>query len=248
MDISPPDFQGKNNSFKKGLEDKADFTLANNLADKDVLYNDDYNDDNKNKKSISPKVVFSALVIVALGTLFYGFISLSAKIYSGANLQAQKNQNTPAEADNFIDEVAKLKLLDTDKDGLNDYDEINVYGTSAYLADTDGDGYNDKKEIDTDHDPLCPKVDSCRGDWTGKKSNATSTNDIVPKIIAPENNLTASSSELTAEQMQLLGQLTPSEVRELLKSLGQISEEQLSQIDDATLMQIYSEVLGQTVE
>src|SRR3989344_5731745 len=179
MDISPPDFKGKNNSFKKGLEDKADFTLANNLADKDVLYNDD----NKNKKSISPKVVFSALVILALGTLFYGFISLSAKIYSGANLQAQKNQNTQAEADNFIDEVAKLKLLDTDKDGLNDYEEINVYGTSAYLADTDGDGYNDKKEIDTDHDPLCPKVDTCRGDWTGKKSNATSTDNYAPEKI-----------------------------------------------------------------
>lgn len=244
MDNSPSDFLGKNNQFKPSWADQADFPLTDNLTDKDVLYNDD---NKKNKKNISPRIVFSVLVVMAFGTLLYGFISLSSKIYSGANLQAEKNQTTQAETDSFVDEIAQLKNLDTDKDGLSDYEEINVYETSAYLADTDADGYDDKKEIDSDHDPLCPKVDTCRGDWTGKKSQ-TADNGI--EIAAPENNLdnlaTGTSPELTAEQLQLLGQLTPTEVRELLKSLGQISDEELNQIDDATLMQIYSEVLGQS--
>ncbi len=245
MDNSPPDLQGKNNQFKQSRADQAYFPMAENLADKNGLYNDYNNDNDKNKKRVSPKVVFSALVIVGLGTLLYGFTSLSTKIYSGANLQEQKNQAIQPEADSFVDEVAKLKLLDTDKDGLNDYEETYVYKTSAYLADTDGDGYDDKKEIDTDHDPLCPKVDTCRGDWEGKKNSATSTANSVIEIAEPDNNLNIGvSPELTAEQLQQLGQLTPAEVRELLKTFGQLTDEQLSQIDDATLMQIYFEVLN----
>jgi len=239
MDIFPPVREGKNNQFNNNPEDRVNFSVENNLAPKNVLYND------TNKKSISipPKLVFTLLVILAAGTLLYGFISLSTKIYNTVNLQAEKNQNSP-ESDSLVDNLAQLKSQDTDKDGLNDYDEINVYGTSAYLADTDGDGYDDKREIDNNHDPLCPAVDTCRGDWEGKKNNATSTDNATPEIVAPEDNLTATSSGLTAEQIQELGQLTPSEVRELLKSYGGITEEQLSQIDDVTLMQIYAEVLN----
>lgn len=37
---------------------------------------------------------------------------------------------------------------DTDSDGLNDYQELFVYGTSPLLADSDGDGMPDKWEID----------------------------------------------------------------------------------------------------
>ena len=37
--------------------------------------------------------------------------------------------------------------VDTDGDGLSDYDEIKVYGTDPLLADTDGDGVNDYQEV-----------------------------------------------------------------------------------------------------
>jgi len=39
------------------------------------------------------------------------------------------------------------KLLDTDSDGLSDYDEVYLYGTNPYLGDTDGDGMDDAQEL-----------------------------------------------------------------------------------------------------
>lgn len=40
-----------------------------------------------------------------------------------------------------------LRTLDSDKDGLSDYDEINIYKTDPYKADTDGDGLSDYDEV-----------------------------------------------------------------------------------------------------
>lgn len=45
-------------------------------------------------------------------------------------------------------------FVDTDKDGLSDYEEINVYQTNPLSADTDGDGYLDKIEIMNGYNPL----------------------------------------------------------------------------------------------
>lgn len=42
---------------------------------------------------------------------------------------------------------------DTDGDGLNDYDELFVYGTNPLAADSDGDGMSDKVEIELGCDP-----------------------------------------------------------------------------------------------
>ena len=46
-------------------------------------------------------------------------------------------------------------LKDTDNDGLSDYEERYVYGTSPYLADTDSDGISDYDEILAGQEPLC---------------------------------------------------------------------------------------------
>ncbi len=46
-------------------------------------------------------------------------------------------------------------LKDTDNDGLSDYEERYVYGTSPYLSDTDSDGISDYEEISTGQEPLC---------------------------------------------------------------------------------------------
>ncbi len=46
-----------------------------------------------------------------------------------------------------------LKKIDTDSDGLNDYDEIVTYNTNPNLKDTDKDGFTDKQEIDKGFNP-----------------------------------------------------------------------------------------------
>lgn len=48
------------------------------------------------------------------------------------------------------DEVFK----DSDKDGISDYDEVNIYSTDPFNVDTDGDGFIDGNEILSGYDPL----------------------------------------------------------------------------------------------
>ncbi|MFH1089597.1 MAG: hypothetical protein V1716_04195 [Candidatus Uhrbacteria bacterium] len=44
--------------------------------------------------------------------------------------------------------------IDSDSDGLSDYDEYHKYKTDPAKSDTDGDGYSDKVEIDGGYNPL----------------------------------------------------------------------------------------------
>ena len=54
--------------------------------------------------------------------------------------------------------------LDTDKDGLTDYQEKNIYQTSWYEADTDKDGYNDGIEVANDYSPKQPGLKMVEAD------------------------------------------------------------------------------------
>lgn len=45
------------------------------------------------------------------------------------------------------------KQIDTDGDGLSDYQEINIYHTDPKNSDTDGDGYSDGDEVKFGFDP-----------------------------------------------------------------------------------------------
>ena len=80
--------------------------------------------------------------------------------------------------------------LDTDLDGISDYDEINIYGTSAINADTDGDDLNDYQEIfvyftsaldaDSDNDLLNDGIEV---------NNSTDPNDILDWPVLADGDL-----------------------------------------------------------
>ncbi|MBI5221637.1 MAG: hypothetical protein HY979_02435 [Candidatus Magasanikbacteria bacterium] len=46
--------------------------------------------------------------------------------------------------------------IDTDGDGITDYDEVKIYHTNPLKADTDGDGYSDGAELRRGYNPLGP--------------------------------------------------------------------------------------------
>jgi hypothetical protein len=68
------------------------------------------------------------------------------------------NQNKQKEEDGVEEETAnsdeELRNMDSDGDGLSDYDEVNTYGTDPNNSDTDGDGYLDGEEVENGFDPL----------------------------------------------------------------------------------------------
>ncbi len=191
-------------------------------------------------KSVNPKVLFGSI-------LFFGFLALMLggfKIWRDLRLSTgQENQFGPVSAPQVTAQFStnndELKMKDTDSDGLSDYDELNVYGTSPYLKDSDGDSYSDKIEIDSNNDPNCPKGTECR---TGSPAQAGQP---APAGASPQfNELVppAQGSETSAPPPDL-SKMTPQELRTLLLATGQVTEDQLKLIDDATLMQMYQDTL-----
>ena len=71
-----------------------------------------------------------------------------------------KNQNIKdSDADGLLDSVEEHRKTDplkadTDNDGLNDYAELNVYGTDPLKRDTDDDGMGDGDEIKRGRNPF----------------------------------------------------------------------------------------------
>lgn len=79
-------------------------------------------------------------------------------------------------------EIQKLKTVDTDGDGLSDYDELYNLHTSPYLKDSDGDGLSDSAEIQSGTDPNCPKGKACEG-FRPLTSITDSTGNLTPQFL-----------------------------------------------------------------
>src|SRR3989338_8866441 len=105
------------------------------------------------------KTGFVLLLVFGVLAIGLGLLQMRNTIYSPFVVRADDDASPSVSA--FFDENTRLQQIDTDQDGLNDYEEMNFYGTSAYLPDTDSDGIEDKTEIEEGTDPLCPESEQC---------------------------------------------------------------------------------------
>ena len=179
------------------------------------------------------------------------FLAFSRRFWHGTAPQHHLRPVCPVavsrQADRFdLDEKTRLQLIDTDQDGLNDYEELE-FGTSPYLPDTDSDTIGDKAEIDAGTDPACPEGDSGATDAAvGGGANVTpaplvSTDGIDPVGLVGSSlggggdTGAQSSASLSQEEIQALIR-DPEALRQLLLQSGKLSKEALDKIDDATLV------------
>jgi hypothetical protein len=134
-----------------------------------------------------------------------------------------------------------LKLLDTDGDGLSDYDELYIYNTSPFLEDSDSDGVSDKIEIERGQDPNCPIGKDCSGSIL---VNPAATIDTAPEVISAVADsisqpviLPDNTGDLTADS------ILPTDVNSLRQVLLQAGMDQsmLDQFSDDDLLQAYQE-------
>lgn len=196
---------------------------------------------NKNRERWT-KIMFGVLAFFGVATLILGILRINQTISFtglGGNQGSGEEIDFAAGLDNTERSLEELQLSDTDGDGLTDFDELYVYSTSMYLADSDSDGYSDKSEIDGGYDPNCPKGSDCRGATTTGGGEATTGGGGDVSGIGEEE------SGLSDEAIQELENLTADEVRQLLLASGEISQEELDQIDDETLMEVFREMLNQ---
>jgi hypothetical protein len=127
----------------------------------------------------------------------------------------------------------KLKNQDTDKDGLSDWEETNVYHTSPYLPDSDSDGIPDGVEVKNGTDPNCPQGQVC--------NVPAPANTLTPSSTV--NGNTASTGEDTLNALLLSGQIDAASLRQLLINSG-VSKIDLDQISDADLLKSYQDQLS----
>lgn len=218
----------------------------------------------KNQKwAVAGLAVFAVLIVVLWS------VQLKNNIYGPLNSGSTGTNETAQVSDQTASDLA-LKNKDTDSDGLNDYDELNIYKTSPYLEDSDGDKLKDGEEVAKGADPNCPAGRTCAtsefiGDNAstpaspglqqgGPASSADTLNNLSDQSAALNSLLdqmnaanpaadSSASGDLTAEQKQALKGIDAASLRQLLIEAG-MDKTALDQISDTELMQSYNETLN----
>ena len=79
--------------------------------------------------------------------------SATSTVETATNLDSDLDALTDAEEDVL---GTNKYSMDTDSDGLSDYEEVKVYNSNPLLLDTDGDGYSDLQEVKNGYNPNGP--------------------------------------------------------------------------------------------
>jgi hypothetical protein len=206
-----------------------------------------------NTITLEQKIGFVLLLIFGLLTVALGFLQMRNTIYNPFVAKYEDKENSYSA---FLDDTTLLQQIDTDNDTLTDYEEFEFYKTSPYLPDTDSDGINDNVEIENGTDPLCPEGDDCEflvepeeeikvESDLSKETNPLGALGVVSESLEETENETDYNFDLNNLNEMMSN---PETLRELLISTGKISEEQLSQIDDETILELVNQISSGEVQ
>ncbi len=179
----------------------------------------------------------------ALFAIIFGFIRIGQTIRLTI-IPDEIEQAAPGEP-NSLDDI-KLRVTDTDEDGLYDWDEINIYNTSAYLADTDSDSISDSEEISQGTDPNCPTGQTCGSGIIDLLEEFSREQTALEQDLAdslPVEQDLSDNAQAILDVLQAGSTPTPEQVKGLLREQG-ISEDQLSQTTDEELLQLFEEAMA----
>lgn len=167
----------------------------------------------KVEKTPMDKFFVFFLILISISAVVLGFMQFKKDI-EGPALSAYLNRKRgellekykPSQAATAEEQSNRLKNQDSDLDGLDDWSEINVYGTSPYLTDSDNDGSTDMQEITRGTNPTCPEGIDCFAIGeapTVVNSGGTNINSVI-------NNIADSDLEtiMQYEQDLLSGEIT----------------------------------------
>jgi len=195
------------------------------------------------------KAALFVLVLIASAIIVFWAWQFNTRLASPFSASSNKNINTAS--NNATSTSVDLHNIDTDHDGLSDYDEINIYHTSPYLEDTDSDGIPDGVEVKNGTDPNCPTGKVCSGSDVPTSATSTeatsttastgtaSTSANVPALSIPAD---VASSSQQAIQDAINGKADAATLRQLLISSG-ADKAMLDQISDTDLMASYQQTL-----
>lgn len=178
---------------------------------------------------------FGLVILMGLGIFVLALTTLPERLQAPFGLTPQR---TLADASFAPDspEALLAQTKDTDRDGIPDAQELQVYKTSPFLEDSDSDGTRDKEEINTGTDPNCPKGKDCR------TLAFPSVREIGQDELAKK--LYESTATAKFEKTGIPGISDAASIRGFLRSAG-VSEDILKQFDDAALVKMFQEAATQ---
>lgn len=208
-------------------------------------------------RSLSREQKVSLVILMACGVT--AFVLSIQRVHSRvvdpfkvSVTQVKTAQDTLNKLDPTAADEARAKRMDTDGDGLSDWDESHAYRTSPYLRDTDGDGIPDNVEIAQGMNPNCPKGQQCVAQVLDTSAVASSSAILNPLQIQRQSpdQLYATfqqGSNVGRDQLKQQGATTvsdalvrdPASIRKALIQSGQVSEAQVNQMTDEQLYSIY---------
>lgn len=177
------------------------------------------------------KTGFFLLLIFAILSISLGVLQIRNSLYGPFALT---NTVPLALKNDVVNNIDALRFRDTDHDGLSDFDELYVYGTSQYLYDTFGYGISDKDVIAKGM-PLCPKGQDCTGAVASGVGVPTST---------PSSSVVVSTpppGEAPPDLLKILQD--PVKVRQMLIDTG-TDKKMLDKVSDAELSRLTGEILS----
>lgn len=195
----------------------------------------------KQKAAVVALSVFAVIIMAVWAVRFQE--SIVSPLQPKTEQLANSNSQTSEEAQ---------RSSDTDGDGLNDWDELNLYKTSPFLEDSDSDQINDKAEIDAGKDPNCPEGRTCNTAITTSDTTTTASS-AVPNLYSDQtltqvqNSTEQSSQKIGTEDKNYLNQLfsdnmDAATLRQLMIDQG-MKKADLDKISDEQLMKSFKEVL-----
>ena len=207
------------------------------------------------------KIAFVSLACVAVVVVVLWVMQLQNNIvgplYGGLSPEKIKQAARDEQAQ-IASADAELKSKDTDTDGLSDWDEMNLYKTSPYLADSDSDNINDYEEVKKGTDPNCPTGQDCSGATT-QSEDLMSENQALESLLnqGVDQNITSTvtpgleqsntSSSLSAEEKEALKNILgdskdPAVLRNFLLASG-ADKAYIDSLKDEDLQLVINEIL-----
>ncbi len=148
-------------------------------------------------------------------------------------------------------QMNELKKLDTDADGLSDYEELYVFKTSPYLTDSDSDGSPDKAEVQGGTDPNCAPTQPCSQVAVDAVNPETLKGSFVQDAIDSASPEVAAGTPPTttdptaSDALVQISNMKPDEIRALLIQSGG-DPKAINALTDEQLISLIMEALAST--
>ncbi len=170
-----------------------------------------------------PLSVVIGVIVLSLLSLLLMFNQVSNRLVLQIPNFGSSQSSDISKSTLLEQEEEQLRTQDSDSDGLTDYQELKVYGSSPFISDTDSDGIPDAVEVANGTDPNCPEDQNCFAGVVEGSTQVTTANPQQEQI-----NQIASD---------------PDEIRKLLIESG-IDPAIVNQTDDQSLQILAQEVLN----